>query len=190
MRFSIIPFLLLVVPIAEISAFVVIGGKIGLAATLGLILVTAVIGSVLLRWQGLGLLARISAEMQAGRVPGRDLVHGVMILVAGVLLLMPGFVTDTLGFLLFIPPVREAAWRFLKSRVTIVPAGPIFSDPRGSRGPQPDGSGKVVDLDESDFRRSGPGKSPWSSGANDLPRPEAPPAPPPGKHRPDSEDGL
>lgn len=186
MRFSIIPFLLLVVPIAEISAFVVIGGKIGLAATLGLILVTAVIGSVLLRWQGLGLLARISAEMQAGRVPGRDLVHGVMILVAGVLLLVPGFVTDTLGFLLFIPPVREAAWRFLKSRVTIVPAGPIFSDPRGGRGREPGGRGPVVDLDERDFRRSDPGKSPWSSGANDLPSPGSQP----GKRRPDSEDGL
>src|SRR5690606_20580036 len=102
MRFSLIPFLLLVVPLAEIAAFVVIGGQIGVWATLGMVLLTAILGSFLLRWQGVELFNRINAELRANRVPGRELVHGVMILVAGVLLLTPGFVTDSFGFLLFV----------------------------------------------------------------------------------------
>ena len=119
MRFSFIPFLLLAVPLAEIAAFVVIGGQIGVWATLGMVLLTAIIGSFLLRWQGIGLFNRINAEVRANRVPGRELVHGVMILVAGVLLLTPGFVTDSLGFLLFVPGIRDLVWRFAKDRVVV-----------------------------------------------------------------------
>jgi Protein affecting phage T7 exclusion by the F plasmid len=180
MRFPLIPLVLLALPIAEISAFVVIGGRIGLAATLGLIVLSAAVGAVLLRWQGFGRLARIQAEMQAGRVPGRDLVHGAMIMIAALLLIVPGFVSDVLGILLFIPPVREAVCRFVRSRITVVSAETIFAGAR-RQGPDPRG-GKVVDLDEGDFHRAEPGKSPWSTGGNDLP--------PPGKPGRDGEDGL
>ncbi len=103
MRFSLIPFLLLVVPLAEIAAFVVIGGQIGVWATLGMVLLTAIIGSILLRWQGVGLFNRINTELRANRVPGRELVHGVMILIAGVLLLTPGFVDRFAGLSAFRP---------------------------------------------------------------------------------------
>ena len=89
MRFSLIPLALIVIPIAEIAAFIVIGDAIGVLPTLALVLVTAIIGSALLRWQGIGILNRIRMETDAGRIPGRDLVHGAMILVAGVLLLTP-----------------------------------------------------------------------------------------------------
>jgi UPF0716 family protein affecting phage T7 exclusion len=119
MRFSLIPFLLLVVPLAEIAAFVVIGGQIGVWATLGMVLLTAIIGSILLRWQGVGLFNRINTELRANRVPGRELVHGVMILIAGVLLLTPGFVTDSLGFLLFVPGIRDLVWRSVKDRIVV-----------------------------------------------------------------------
>jgi UPF0716 protein FxsA len=119
MRFSFIPFLLLVVPLAEIAAFVIIGGQIGVWATLGMVLLTAVIGSVLLRWQGIGLFNKINAEMRSNRVPGRELVHGVMLLVAGVLLLTPGFVTDSLGFLLFVPAFRDVVWRLVRDRIVV-----------------------------------------------------------------------
>ncbi|WP_422371976.1 FxsA family protein [Hoeflea sp.] len=159
MRFSLIPFLLLVVPLAEIAAFVVIGGQIGVWATLGMVLLTAAIGSVLLRWQGIGLFNRINAEMQANRVPGRELVHGVMILVAGVLLLTPGFVTDTLGFLLFVPAVRDGVWRLVRDRIVVTTMSARQDGRRpGSRGPQ-DG---VVDLDEDEFERNPDQSSPWS----------------------------
>ena len=123
MAFSIVPFLLLAVPVAEIAVFILVGGQIGVLPTLGLILLTAIVGSILLRVQGFGILRRITAETRAGHVPGRELIHGAMILVAGVLLLTPGFVTDTMGFLLFIPPVRDFGWRLIRDRITIVASG-------------------------------------------------------------------
>lgn len=172
MRFSIVPFLLLAMPIAEIAVFILVGQQIGLLPTLGLILFTAVLGAILLRVQGFGLLQRISSEAQAGRVPGRELVHGVMILVAGVLLLTPGFVTDTLGFLLFIPAVRDLGWRLVRDRVIIVAHGMGGRRARGSgRGPGHGGPGEpVIDLDEADFERNPSPDSPWRS--EDKPGPE------------------
>jgi len=175
MRFSVIPFFLLVVPMAEIAAFVVIGGQIGVWATLGMVLLTAIIGSFLLRWQGIGLFNRINAEMRANHIPGRDLVHGVMILIAGVLLLTPGFVTDSLGFLLFVPAVRDSVWRLVKGRVVVqtMSAGfgsgarPSGMDPRG--GVRPDG---VVDLDEDEFERHNERDSPWSEDSERLTKPD------------------
>ena len=117
--FAIIPFLLLVVPAIEIAAFIVIGGQIGVGWTLAMILVTAVIGTFLLRREGFKVLANIQNETRAGHIPGRTLGDGAMILVAGVLLLTPGFVTDALGFSLFVPFVRDAIWQFLAKRVTV-----------------------------------------------------------------------
>ena len=159
MRFALIPFLLLlVIPIAEIATFILVGGAIGVGRTLLLILVTAVIGTLLLRAQGMGLIARIQNEVNAGRVPARELVHGLMLLLAGVLLLTPGFVTDAVGFSLFVPPVRDAVWHLVKGRVTtrlrggFAGVGGAFGGPRpgapfGSR------SG-TIDLDEAEYRRT------------------------------------
>ncbi|TDH37819.1 membrane protein FxsA [Pseudohoeflea suaedae] len=174
MRFSLIPLALIIIPIAEIAAFIVIGDAIGVLPTLAMVLVTAVIGSALLRWQGIGILNRIRMETDAGRIPGRDLVHGAMILVAGVLLLTPGFVTDTLGFLLFVPAIRDGAWKLLKDKITIVGSRTVFTGAGGPRGPSAGprggpggarGQGPVFDLDESDYRDDGPRRpnpdSPW-----------------------------
>ena len=123
MPFAIIPFLLLIIPVMEIAVFIAVGNLIGLWPTLGLVVLTAVIGSVLLRRQGIGTLARIQAEMQAGRVPARELVDGVMILAAGILLLTPGLVTDTIGFLLFVPGVRGTIRRVISQRVVVMAKG-------------------------------------------------------------------
>ena len=119
MPFALIPFLLLVIPIAEIAGFIIIGDLIGLWPTLGMILVTAIGGSILLRVQGFGILNRIQTEMRSNKVPAREMVHGVMIMIAGVLLLTPGFITDTLGFLLFVPPLRDWGWSLIKSRISV-----------------------------------------------------------------------
>lgn len=116
-RFALVPLLLLVVPIIEIALFILIGQQIGLGWTLLGILVTAIGGTILLRIQGFRLLERIRTEMRAGRVPGRELAHGLLLLVAGILLLTPGFFTDALGFLLFVPGVRDAIWGGLKARL-------------------------------------------------------------------------
>jgi UPF0716 protein FxsA len=148
-RLSLLPFFLLVVPLAEIATFVVVGSKIGVLATIALVLVTAVTGMTLLRIQGLGTLGRIQAQMDRGEMPSRELVHGLMIMIAGILLLTPGFITDTLGFLLFVPALRDRAWRFLRERVLFAVQAQTF---RGGARRREDR--RTIDLDEDDFRRS------------------------------------
>lgn len=151
MRPFLLPFLIFVLPILEIAAFVVVGSHIGVLATVLLVAATSVAGAVLLRIQGLGTLARIRAQVERGALPDRELAHGAMILVAGLLLLMPGFLTDAVGLLLFVPPVRDAAWRLLRPRIVVVARGPWA----GSFGnPRPDG--RTIDLDSDEFSRSQP----------------------------------
>lgn len=137
------------------------GVKFGVLPTLALVILTAIAGSILLRWQGLATLARIQTELAAGRVPGKELVNGVMILVAGMLLMTPGFVTDLLGLLLFVPPMRDLVWRFLSKRVTFQTFGGRGFGARANDAPAaPD----IVDLDEDEYQRNPDRKSPWSIG--------------------------
>jgi UPF0716 protein FxsA len=100
------------VPIAEIAVFIQAGEIIGLWPTLAAIVATAVIGAALLRAQGLATLERARRQVDQGRLPVREVFTGVCLLLAGALLLTPGFLTDTVGFLLLVPPVRQAigAW--------------------------------------------------------------------------------
>ena len=151
-RLAIVPFLLLVVPIAEIVAFIAVGRQIGIGWTLLLILVTAIIGTLLLRVQGFGLLERARGEIAARRVPARELVHGVMLLVAGVLLLTPGFITDTLGFLLFVPAIRDWGWQHVRSRLNVrtVMAGAMGGGASSTRMRDRD----TIDLDAQDYQRT------------------------------------
>lgn len=169
MPFAFIPFLLLIVPIVEIGAFIIIGGQIGVIPTLLMILVTAIVGTFLLRQQGLQLVNKIQTEMNAGKVPGKALSDGAMILVAGILLLTPGFVTDSIGFLLFVPGVRTVIWTFLASKITMVtPQGFGQSAGFGQQSPfqQNDAgsnTGPVIDLDEDDYETGPPNpNSPWN----------------------------
>jgi UPF0716 protein FxsA len=151
------PLILLLLPLVEIAGFVIVGSQIGVLWTIALVLASSVAGASLLRYQGFGVIKRMQAEVQAGRDPGREIAHGAMILLAAVLLLIPGFVTDIFGLLLFIPPVRELAWRFLKRRVDVT-TGFVFTGNGGAGS----GRGRVIDLDEGDYS-SRPDKpdSPW-----------------------------
>jgi UPF0716 protein FxsA len=155
LSFRFVPFLFLIVPLTEIMVFILVGSQIGVLATIALVILTAIAGSVLLRWQGFAALKRIQQELAAKHVPGKELVQGVMVLLAGFLLLTPGFVTDTLGLLLFIPQVRDRVWKFLSSRVKIE----TFSG-----GPQPHArpQDSVIDLEDGEFRREPNPDSPWS----------------------------
>ncbi|MAK10840.1 MAG: FxsA family protein [Rhizobiales bacterium TMED83] len=103
---GLIPLILIIVPIIEITLFVQIGGSIGLGWTLFIILATAMIGARAIRRQGINALARAQAQMASGQPPVGEIVHGVLILIAGVLLLTPGFLTDALGFFLLFPAAR------------------------------------------------------------------------------------
>ncbi|MCP4306019.1 MAG: FxsA family protein [bacterium] len=108
MRLRSILFLAFVlVPPIEIGLFIAVGGRIGLWPTMAIVLVTAVIGANLVSLQGRGVLASLQAEFASGQFPAKTLAHGAMILVAGALLVTPGFLTDVIGFSLLTPEVRE-----------------------------------------------------------------------------------
>lgn len=112
--------LLLTVPLIEIVLFIQVGGLIGVWPTIGIVILTAIIGTAMLRRQGLAALRNVQSRLMSGENPGRLLADGAMILVAGVLLLTPGFLTDTLGFLLLVPAVRARVFDWLAPRLTVV----------------------------------------------------------------------
>jgi UPF0716 protein FxsA len=109
----------LVVPIIEILLFYTVGTLIGIWWTLAIVVVTAMLGSYFVSKQGRFVWTSIKSEINRGEVPTASVVHGAMILVAGALLLTPGFLTDLVGFSLLVPGVREAIrqW-YLRRRVS------------------------------------------------------------------------
>jgi UPF0716 protein FxsA len=100
-----------VVPLLELWLLVLLGEATRAWVPILLILVDAVAGTALLRWQGLRTLRRIQEDLAAGRMPGDTLVDGALILVAAVLLITPGMLTDVVGFALLIPPLRKLVKR-------------------------------------------------------------------------------
>jgi len=97
---------LVAVPIAEIAVMVKVAEWLGTGQMIALLLSVSIVGLWIVKRQGTGTLRRIRAELDAGRVPGAHLVDGALLLTAGFLLLIPGFITDFLGILLLLPPVR------------------------------------------------------------------------------------
>jgi UPF0716 protein FxsA len=108
--------LFLLTPIVEVVLFILIGSRIGLVATIGLVILTAAIGAVLVSRQGRAAFFQARNELLEGRFPAGPLAHGVTILVAGALLLTPGFLTDGIGFALLVPGVRKALHRRVARR--------------------------------------------------------------------------
>ncbi|TIS95721.1 FxsA family protein [Mesorhizobium sp.] len=160
MRISLLPLFLLALPLLEIAGFVVVGRQVGALATVGLVLASSIAGALLLRYQGFGVMSRVRAEMDAGRDPSRQLAHGAMIVLAAILLIIPGFITDIFGILLFLPPVRDFAWRLLKGRI-------VLATNFGTGGFRARQRNKTIDLDDGDYSRGddhgrGPDhSSPW-----------------------------
>lgn len=138
----------MIVPLVEIAFFVVIGNTIGLWPTLAGVLVTAVAGSLILRWQGLQLLNEIRSSMGQGRLPARALADAMMVAIAGVLLLTPGYFSDLIGILLLIPPVRTLIYRFLASRVQVVATTTTQSYGFGPRRVEDD----TIELGDDEYR--------------------------------------
>ena len=125
--------LFLIVPLIEIWLFITIGGQIGVWPTIGLVVLSAVVGAMLVRAQGARAWAELQGAITEFRDPGRPLAHGAMILLAGAMLMTPGFFTDTLGLLLLLPPVRDAVIRRAGHRVHVAraprePHRPPFGD--------------------------------------------------------------
>lgn len=135
--------LLVLIPFIEIALFIQVGGWIGLWPTLGLIILTTLVGTAIVRNQGANALIEVQRSFNELRDPARPMAHGAMIMFAGVLLLMPGFFTDTIGLLLLIPPVRDVVMRRVGKRIsTSASARHVRRGSVGSRDPHP-GSGVI-----------------------------------------------
>lgn len=141
--------LFLVVPMIEIGLFIVLGQSIGLWPTLLGVVLTALIGSFIIRLQGVSLIAEIRQLTGQGQLPARQIADGVMLAVAGALLMTPGYFTDTVGFILLVPPARLWLYDVLKSRIGQVASVHTSGGPRRPEPPRDDG---VVDLDDDHWR--------------------------------------
>ena len=114
-----VPLLFIIIPLVELYFILVVGEMIGAFWTVMLVIFTALVGVNLLRVQGMSTLTRAQRNMAQGQIPAMEMMEGVALAVAGVLLITPGFITDSLGFLLLLPPTRQAMIRFMMSRAVV-----------------------------------------------------------------------
>ena len=117
---GVLALLFLVVPATEIYLIIEVGGFLGTMPTLAIIAVTAVLGAALAKSQGLAVLRQLQQAMASGQGTGLTIVEGCLVLVAGVTLLAPGFLTDSIGLALLVPPVRRAIAKHLAGKVNVV----------------------------------------------------------------------
>lgn len=117
-------FLFAVMPIIEIALLTEVGDRIGGWPTIGLVILTAAVGAALVRMQGVATLFQARRKLDMGQIPGQEMVEGLMLAIAGVLLVTPGFVTDAFGLLLVAPFSRPliARWLLGKMQVQVVQA--------------------------------------------------------------------
>lgn len=145
----------ILVPLLEIYVISQVGHLIGLPLTLGVLLVVSILGAVVVKREGVRAWRNVRSATTRGRMPAREMVDGALVLVGGVLLLTPGFLTDALGFLLVLPATRPIARRLLTSLALgrLTPAGRFLGTARmGGRAARswrrrrPGGSERVVDA--------------------------------------------
>ena len=151
------------IPILEIALFIQVGGWLGLWPTLGIVILTALVGTTLLRTQGLQTLGQLQSSVSKGQNPMDPIAHGAFILIAGVLLLTPGFFTDALGLSFLIPPVRKylikAGASKMASRSFVFVNGQNVQQPRPASEDIVEGDYEVA---EEDVETGPPSKSGWS----------------------------
>lgn len=152
----------LLVPLIEIALFVQIGGLIGLWPTLAIVVITAVLGTSLMKSQGRQAMSRLTGAFNEMRDPSEPLADGAMILFAGAMLLTPGFFTDAVGFALLLPPVRKAIFGYITARVS-VQGFASHSQGHGRQGPTGHHmDGDVIDGDYTEVRPNEPSQpSAW-----------------------------
>ena len=120
MPFLVLILLFILVPLAEITVLISVSGNIGVAKTLLLVIVTAILGAALVKQQGTAVLASIREQMNAGQTPAVSMIEGLMLFLAGAVLLTPGFITDAAGFLLLVPTVRTKLANYMLARMFVV----------------------------------------------------------------------
>jgi len=151
--------IMIAVPIGEIAVFIEAGDRFGLWPTLAAVILTAIIGTAFLRHQGLGVLRRIQERMASGEAPVRDMFDGLCLLIAGALLLTPGFITDTVGFALLITPLRSAMAKLIVAHLTQSARTTVWSSSTHSNrkaGGGPEGrDSTIIDGEFEDISSSG-----------------------------------
>ncbi len=149
----------LAVPLIEIALFLQIGGLIGFWPTIGTVILTAILGTWLVRSQGITALTNVRRSFSELDDPTEPLAHGAMILFSGALLLTPGFFTDAVGFALLIPGVRTALFRYLRTKIKVqsFAMGPEMRQDSRPRAPQSNViDGEFEEIDTSKRPSSGP----------------------------------
>jgi UPF0716 protein FxsA len=153
-----------VVPLVELAAFVQVAQWIGVVNTTLLLLLVSVLGIFVVRYQGVGVYRRVREQMRAGVVPAADLVNGLLVLIAGLLLIIPGFVTDAIGLLLLLPPVRAGVRSVLRRRYYVRAANRVVkvvnTRSAASRDAPNDGGNGVEVLPPSPRRLPPPDRGP------------------------------
>lgn len=146
------------VPLIEIGLFIKVGGWLTLWPTLGIVLLTGIIGTFLVRQQGLKVLGELRSSMSQMRDPLSPLAHGAMILFAGALLLTPGFFTDAVGFALLVPALRRAIIAAIASRVSVTSFSTGSGSSPGRSDPQRDDD--VIEAEYEDLTNDRPKPQP------------------------------
>ena len=126
--------LLIVVPLVELYVAIQVGHAIGALNTIGLLVILSVFGAWLTKYAGFVVLQRLRAQLEAGRTPARELIDGVLVLSAGVLMVIPGFVTDAIGLLVLFPPTRAILRGYLRHRFELRVLGGPGGPGRGDDG--------------------------------------------------------
>ena len=130
--FFLLLLLFLAVPLAEILVIVEVAQKTGILETVSLLLIVSILGAWLVKSEGMGVIRKIQFQLVEGKIPSKELLDGGLILIAGVLMLTPGFITDAFGLLLLFPLTRPIIRRLFFKR--------IINQPFGSSGPKTDQS--------------------------------------------------
>ncbi|MBE7732624.1 FxsA family protein [Devosia faecipullorum] len=141
----------LALPLLEIALFIVVGRAIGLLPTLALVILSALAGGLVLRRQGLDVVARLRSNVSAGTIPGRAVFDTMLIGLAGLLLFLPGFFSDVLGLGLLLPPLRDWMFSALAGRVRVVETTASYrryGNPHTGGGEAP----LIIDASNDDWR--------------------------------------
>jgi UPF0716 protein FxsA len=142
--FALLALVFIVVPLVELYVIVQVSHVFGVLDTLGLLLLFSLVGAWLARHEGFIVVQRVRERLDRGEIPGRELLDGLLILIGGVLLVVPGFVTDAVGLLFLFPPTRTLLRLWMARRFAVRVLGP--GRPRGRGDGYHDGPDDIIDV--------------------------------------------
>ncbi|TDT43169.1 UPF0716 protein FxsA [Halospina denitrificans] len=143
----------IIIPILEMVVLIEVGGIIGSLPTVGLVLLTAVIGAAMLRQQGAATLLRANQRMASGELPAQEMAEGILLAVGGALLLTPGFITDAVGFACLIPFTRKWLTHYVVNRMVVTGQMSMGGGGSYTQGPRRDRYGNIII--EGEYERAG-----------------------------------